>query len=893
MRPGFESRRSDGGGRLGWAVSVVLGVWVGGIAGLSGAVLDATGPWVEPEFPFFSSVVDARRVGNGGWTNNLTPRGLILNLGAGLWVCFDTELLRVSAAWKGGGLTPSALAPGSYHDAGRKTPGGQFPAPEPDGKVLLSNGIYPGWQRGTFPVLEDPREPAPTVGEVGRGPLPETLGRFGSVRFVEGGVIIEYSALGVPVREHWVGRFESGHGVVERHVEVGSSAEPLLMVCGRMDGWAMGLMEEAGGVRRVRRGGNDPLTWLRVEPGVEQVRFCVVLSEGVEPNRTIPRLPSGRAISRWKGDVETVVTRSTGPEAYVVDEIGLPDLNSWHRKVRPADIQFLPDGTGVVVTVDGDVWKVRGLAGGAGDSTVRWRRFASGFHEPLTAAIRAGAIFVFDRNGIWELVDEDGDGEADRHRLFSNAFSQTADMREFPSQVRLLPSGGFVIAKGGQQATTLGKHNGSVLEISADGRRATVLGYGFRQPNIGVHPRTGLVTASDQEGQYIPTTPLHRVGGGQFYGYLSDGLQEREQYPAPIAEPLTWIPHAVNASGMSQVWLERASLGPLSGGLVHIGFNRPELFRVLLSERAGRMSAVVVSVTRSFAFPLLNGSVNPVDGNLYLAGFQVLGWGNVVDRLAGVGRVRYTGIPVTLPREVVAMKEGVLLRFDVELDAAAVQPGNFSVSMWGYVRTHRYGSPHLRADGSPGQDLLTPSSAYVSSDRRAVFVGVPGMRPAMQMRIGWTLRTGMGREFGENAYLTPRELPSLDTGVEGFGNLIPDLTPRGAGLGVEGPVSAEEGRRLSVLLGCTACHPVGSGDAAKVGPTWRGLFGREREVIEGGRRGRVRVDEVYIRESLLDPTARVVPGYEKGEYSMPSYAGVVSDGQVRALTLYLKSLSAE
>ena len=104
------------------------------------------------------------------------------------------------------------------------------------------------------------------------------------------------------------------------------------------------------------------------------------------------------------------------------------------------------------------------------DGVVEWRRFASGLHEPLTLAIRDEQIHVFDRNGVWRLRDTNGDGEADRHELFSNAFAQTADMREFPSTIRLGPNGEFVIAKGGQEATTIGKHNGSVLRLSADGR---------------------------------------------------------------------------------------------------------------------------------------------------------------------------------------------------------------------------------------------------------------------------------------------------------------------------------------------------------------------------------------------------------------------------------------
>ncbi len=98
---------------------------------------------------------------------------------------------------------------------------------------------------------------------------------------------------------------------------------------------------------------------------------------------------------------------------------------------------------------------------------------------------------------------------------------------------------------------------------------------------------------------------------------------------------------------MSQVWLYGARMGPLNDALVHIGFNSPEIFRVLLDERTGRLQAAVVGVTREFDFPTLNGSVNPADGQLYLTGFQILGWGTTATRLAGLGRVRFTGAEFT------------------------------------------------------------------------------------------------------------------------------------------------------------------------------------------------------------------------------------------------------
>lgn len=880
------------------------------------AVASAPSPWadwVEPEFPLFSSILDARQAGAGFPTNNLTPRGIVLNLGHDLWACFDTDLLRVAAIWQGKGVSPNALAPKSYHLSGGKTPGGQFPAPEPVGKAWLVNGIYPGWQAGEKLSLNDPRELAPSPQEVGRGPLPEEMGRFKAVRLVRDGVVLEYTVAGADVREWWTASERDGQPVVERQLQVAPSDRPLLLVLGTkgnagaspavsgaLAGNSASPSQSAG--RRPAAPGagalpnaveldvNDSVWSVRVPAHKGVINFCATFTPaGTAPKVSPRKIPTDVPTAHWPQEVTTKVKPSTAKDAYVVDHIELPITNPWRRNVRPADIQFLPDGTGVLVTLDGDVWLARGLHDKSG--TVRWRRFASGLHEPMTCAIRDGQIYVFDRNGIWRLRDTNGDGEADVHELFSNAFAQTADMREFPSQIRLAPGGEFIIAKGGQQATTLGKHNGSVLRVSADGRRAEVLGYGFRQPNIGVNPRTGLVTSSDQEGQYIPTTPLHIVRDGRFYGYLAEGLQPREQYPAPIAEPLTWMPHAVNASAISQVWLHDAKMGALNDSMVQICFNKPELLRVLFNNRTAKPQAAVVSVARAFEFPPLNGSVNPADGQLYIAGFQVVGWGNSLNTLAGLGRVRYTGAPVTLPREVVPMDQGVLLRFDTPLDAkAATNPDSYSLSTWGYVRTYKYGSPQLKADGAPGVDWLTASSAYLSRDGKGVFIGVPGMKPVMQLRVGWSLATADGKKFEENAYTTPYELAKFDPLAEGFGDLKVDLTPRAALTQASGPVTVEEGQRLYQLFGCVACHSADGVDVAKVGPTWLGLFGTERPVVVNRKKSNVRVDEAYVRESILDPLAKVVSGYEKGEYAMPSYAGVVNDSQIEALVLYLKSL---
>ena len=883
--------------------------------------------WVEPDFPFFSSVVDARAAGLGR-ADNLSPRALVLNLGNGCWAAFDTDLLRVAAIWNGKGLSANALAPGSYLRPDKKTPGGQTPAPEPVGAVWVANGIYPGLQPGERPSFSDPREPAPTAAEVGRGPIPERMGRFDAIRLLSKGVSLEYSIGRTTVAESITARAGTGEAqapTVMRHFRIAASDAPLVVVLGSkasdtdivlgpdavsadgvtlaqylpdgsevQPGASRSLPGDlsAGALAKVKAGSH---TWVaRVPAHRRPVEFSVLVSsrapKAIDAAANAAPATRERTGRRWDREITTRVTQSTSKAAFVVDDVELPVENPWRRNVRPGDIQFLSDGTGVLVTIDGDVWLVRGLneAGGV----ARWRRFTSGLHEPLTVAIRKDEIFAFDRNGIWRLRDTDRDGEADVHELFSNAFAQTADMREFPSTVRAAPNGEFVIAKGGQEATTIGKHNGSVLRISADGRSSTVLGYGFRQPNLSVNPRTGLVLASDQQGNYVPSTPLHivpdPVRGRQFYGFLSDKLP-REVYPAPIAEPLTWIPHAANASALSQVWLYGAQMGPLNDALVHIGFNSPEIFRVLLDERAGRLQAAVVSVTRDFDFPTLNGSVNPADGRLYLTGFQILGWGTTATRLAGLGRVRYTGAEFTGPREVVAMQSGILLRFDATLDAeAATNPDNFSVTSWHYKRTYNYGSPQFKADGSNGIDRLAPSRAYVSSDRRAVFVAVPGMTPVMQMRVAWSLKSSAGRAFQDSAYFTPYQLAPFDPVKEGFGSLSVDLTPRKLAAEQASPITAEEGKRLSQLYGCAACHASTADAPSGLGPSWKGLYGSQRSYAKGVLRAVA--DDAYLRESILQPTAKVVSGYERGEAGMPSYAGVLTDAQIESILLFIRTL---
>lgn len=855
-------------------------------------------PFVEPDFPFFSSVLEGRKLGPDAPGRNLTPRGIVLNVGNGLWAAFDTELLRVSAVWAGDGpgVTPVSMSQISYQVPGAKVSEGEKLLPEPVGTPWLANGLFPGWQSGDQLLPDDPRPAGPDPLQTGRGPLAPSTGRFQALRLVRAGVVLDYRVHGVGVREQLVSDRVDGSPVLRRTFELPPLAQPLVLALGRPVGdpaakLHFGLTttpeaDERPGPQIATA--PDGTRIVRVPPSTRPATFTITMGigapvEGRPTSRPGPAIDPTPPTRRWP---QAVITRSATREsddAYVVENIPPPVDNPWKRNVRFADLAFFPDGRAAAVTFDGDLWRIDGLRGDL--SAVRWERFASGFHEPMSLCIRDGQIHVLDRNGIWRVRDTDGNGEADLHELVSNIFTQGAETREYAQSIRTAPDGSFVIAKGGIQMAALGRDNGSVIRVSPDGTRMEVLGYGFRSPFAAVHPVSGVVTASDQQGHYVPTTPIHLVAGGHFHGFLAS-LRPKEVYPESIAEPLTWIPYPVNSSGAGQAWITDDRMGPLNGTLIHVGYYRPELFAVRLHHRAPVPQAFVASITRDFDFAPLNAAVNPADGQLYVIGLQI--WGSVAKQITGLARLRYTGKPSTLPTDLVATDQGILLGFDVPLDpAAARDAANFSAERWEYRRTANYGSPHFKLDGSKGQEPLIPSSAYLSKDGRRVFVGIRDLRPVMQMRIGWSLTTRAGRRFAQNAYFTVKQLTRFDPVAEGFEPFEVDLNPRRAAAVGASPVSAEEGRRLAELMGCAACHSIDGTVLGKVGPTWKGLYGSQVALADGTT---VEADAAYLRESIREPMAKVVSGYDKSETAMPSYEGVLSEAQVEALVLYLQSL---
>lgn len=109
----------------------------------------------------------------------------------------------------------------------------------------------------------------------------------------------------------------------------------------------------------------------------------------------------------------------------------------------------------------------------------------------------------------------------------------------------------------------------------------------------------------------------------------------------------------------------------------------------------------------------------------------------------------------------------------------------------------------------------------------------------------------------------------LQVGTE----IAPTPTPSvsgAAGLGIQ----------VADRQGCLGCHTTDG--TILIGPTWKGLFGKT-EQLEGG--DTVTVDEAYLEESIKNPGAKVVNGFQN---IMPAVS--LSQNELEALIAYIRSL---
>lgn len=730
-------------------------------------------------------------IGAGGTT---TLKGIAIRIGdkQEAAVCFDTELLRVSAGWTGGFVTPLKLmSRGEY--------------PTNQGPIQFQSAARPGWGRGT--ELKDPRNQP-------FGPLPADWAKYRGLYLFEDKVVLAYRVGAVEVFES--PEYDSLDGVFSRTFNVGKSDQPLMLLVCQAPPRAKGsrIVERVGnGTRSYLAlqadvgfltvgilGGPKEATWevqdghlyLKLPPVSQAIKFKIMLrratnedgisnfSEYVYRDAPFldPKLLCRGGAARWTNSVVTLGEQGASTDAYAVDTLTVPDDNPYQSEMLLAGLDFFSDGRAAVSTFHGDVWIVSGLDDKLGKLT--WKRFAGGLFHPLGLKIVKDVIHVPGRDQITRLHDLDGDGEADYYENFNNDCLITANFHEFALDLQTDPQGNFYFAKagpvnnGGKGFQQVLDHHGCLFKLPPDGSKLEVVATGFRAPNgIGVGPH-GELTVGDNEGSWMPADRLNWIKPGGFYGCVDTA--HRNPRPTQYDGPLCWLPMSVDNSNGGQVWVTTDKWGPFQGELLFLSYGTCSLFKVLKEEVDGEMQGGVVRFPLNFNSGLMRARFNPRDGQLYVVGLK--GWGTTAAKTGGFQRVRYTGKPVRLPAELHVTQRGVTVRFTCALDpATANDPQNYAVSQWNYIWSASYGSPEISTkaknrlkqaeDGKEWSreqlelrqhDEVTIKSVKLSNDQRTVFLEIPDLKPVMQMKIKYNLDAADGASLRQEIYHTIHRL---------------------------------------------------------------------------------------------------------------------------------------
>ncbi|WP_299465442.1 cytochrome c, partial [uncultured Gimesia sp.] len=91
----------------------------------------------------------------------------------------------------------------------------------------------------------------------------------------------------------------------------------------------------------------------------------------------------------------------------------------------------------------------------------------------------------------------------------------------------------------------------------------------------------------------------------------------------------------------------------------------------------------------------------------------------------------------------------------------------------------------------------------------------------------------------------------------------------------------EAGEYFYKSRGCIQCHSLDG--VPKNGPSFKGLFGRERKFTDGTA---TIADANYIRNSILEPQSKIVAGFRP---IMPTFKGQLTDQDISAIIAFIKS----
>ncbi|MBT3481518.1 MAG: hypothetical protein HN457_08825 [Opitutales bacterium] len=403
------------------------------------------------------------------------------------------------------------------------------------------------------------------------------------------------------------------------------------------------------------------------------------------------------------------------------------------------------EGRLAVTIRKGEVWLIDGADSDSLDG-VSYKQFATGLHEPLGILQDGDDFLVAQRAEVTRLRDTDRDDIADEYLTAASGWNVSGAYHGYTYGPERDAEGRLWITTNidqGDHADNDAAWRGWGLTINEDG---SVSGQaaGMRSPSgLGANIE-GDLFYSDQQGRWMPATPINHLRPGAFYGnpsglasmdlpnshlQFSAEVPEGIQYPDALAQlseltpPAVWLPY--NKVGRSatdiQVIDQGGRFGPFDGQLLVGEFTNVEVNRVFLEKIDGEYQGACFRFLDHFpsaVFRLCFGD----DGSLYV-GMTNRGWSSLGNRSYGLVRVRWNGETPFEIKEMRAKPDGFELVFTQPVDPTkASNVGSYRMNNYTYLYSGAYGSDEL----DKSENSIT--EATVSTDRMSVYLKVNNLK---------------------------------------------------------------------------------------------------------------------------------------------------------------------
>lgn len=706
-----------------------------GEAGPSKVMIERKGPVVVKslmEIPGEVVVVERPRVARVV-VKGASGRALHVGLPNGMNYTFDPRLLAVRKVWSGGFLNMKAEQSGR---AGEPSLLGH------QASVVIGDSVLPAPLTASgAPVDFEFKEP--DVGDESAA----QRNLYDKTDF-----LYQLAALDAEYLGHRIGspngmpefRFRVGKNSFTESIEIGSD--------GTLEVVLKGTVKETQRFRvgagligpRVEGGALRDGVWM-LEPSTRETTSRLVAKIAVA---TAPRVdPGGK--EDWKPQPLVVEPSKSGRKPLRVQAgysvlTWQPPLDLFGRKqlFEATGIAQAKDGTIVVSTRASGIWRIR---------DGKWSMFAEGIFDSLGVCIeddRGDRVVISQKPELTRLIDDDGDGRADRYDTLCDDFGFHGNYHEYMHGPIRDAEGSYYFnlnldhnpkskvswLGGGGCMGTMGGFRGWCCRVSPSGAFEP-FAFGLRSPaGLGVAP-DGRLWYAENQGDFVGSSKIVPLEKGQFYGHMaplvdlpgmtpgSEALKP-EHWQNKTRKGAVWLPHGKLANSPGNlVWdLTSGRFGPYAGQMLVGDQTQSSLMRVVTEQVNGQNQGCAIP----FAWGFSSGVMRPCflhDGSLLL-GQTGRGWGATGGQLDSLQQVVWDG--KSLPADILMVKvsaTGFDLHFtrpmepEIAPDTIAAKLG---IQSWFYLDTPKYGSPEHDPRSHP------VAAVKISPDRRVLHISLDG-----------------------------------------------------------------------------------------------------------------------------------------------------------------------